>query len=748
MLCREPAQPRGELECADAVDPVVVADVIENLLRGGVVALLAQFAGADVLGDRVVAARDNGTFARLGPVDRLEVLDRVAGAADAQGVLDDRVQVDEHAAAQPLVDDVFADTVARGERAQVGALVGGVVVDVQVGVHGTAGLDVGEEVDERLPLVGEAVRPVGSEVGVRIDHSEQVVDAPLARVVLGVERVALEVEVEVAGARGGQCVQRAGGAHRHGRRTAGGGPGGLCLEVGLDAQRVERRAGDARLLRDGGSGAVVDAGQLAQGRDADGAELRPLRSGEPGHLADVVVGDNLGHAPGAAAAVGDLGVAPGDRLALGHPRAQQPVQPLAAGAQHGRDVVELVAARLAISEDQPHLGVDGDAEPLELLGVGGELQQRGDLRAAGELAVEHAVAAVGHPLEEVGVADEGDRRVVGPGCGAVVAVDEGALHDERHARLQGVERLLRGHLDRGKVAVDARDLEHRIRAPARLGELRAVIGDDGELVSVAERGRAGEHGIGLVEDGGQLAQLGVEVARDGELALGGAREVARRGDEQAGTVVGAGQIHAVSLSEGWGDRGRRQANAASGHGTIVHPRPVVGAPHGGAVDAECAVREPGADQHQGLGRGEQVGLPGLDVRSDGGGQHVGRRVAAGPVDAHRLAGETELDRHRLGVADDLRPALRAVGAVDDEEVVLAMHADQVQEVAQRIPGRQRRRRPAAHAVGVRERLGLRARVCLRARVTLEERHRPGAEVRGLLSAHDVSVPGTSDIRPR
>ena len=147
----------------------------------------------------------------------------------------------------------------------------------------------------------------------------------------------------------------------------------------------------------------------AEGFDAGGAEFGPLGSGEPGDLADVVVGGDLVLAPGAAAAVGDAGVAPRDGRVGGVAVAQQLVQAGASGAQYGRDVVEAVDAPLTIAEDQLHLPVDGDAEPLELLGVRGELQQRGHFRAARELAVLHAVGAVGRPHEEVGVPDEGDR---------------------------------------------------------------------------------------------------------------------------------------------------------------------------------------------------------------------------------------------------------------------------------------------------------------------------------------------------
>ena len=45
----------------------------------------------------------------------------------------------------------------------MGALVGGVVIDVQVGVLLATCLDVVEEGEQGIPFIGEAVRPVGGE---------------------------------------------------------------------------------------------------------------------------------------------------------------------------------------------------------------------------------------------------------------------------------------------------------------------------------------------------------------------------------------------------------------------------------------------------------------------------------------------------------------------------------------------------------------------------------------------------------
>ncbi len=61
-----------------------------------------------------------------------------------------------------------------------------------------------EKVEQRLLLGGEVVRPECGERLVVVDEPEQVVDAPL--LVLEVQRVALEVEVDVAGVGGGQVA--------------------------------------------------------------------------------------------------------------------------------------------------------------------------------------------------------------------------------------------------------------------------------------------------------------------------------------------------------------------------------------------------------------------------------------------------------------------------------------------------------------------------------------------------------------
>ena len=95
--------------------------------------------------DRVVAALHLGVA--LEAVERLDRLDRVARGRGAERLADDAVEVDEHLAAEEVVDLVLARPVLAHQPGQRGALVGGVVVDVQPGVPAAA-LD--EPVDEPL----------------------------------------------------------------------------------------------------------------------------------------------------------------------------------------------------------------------------------------------------------------------------------------------------------------------------------------------------------------------------------------------------------------------------------------------------------------------------------------------------------------------------------------------------------------------------------------------------------------------
>ncbi len=130
----------------------------------------------------------------------LELLQPVARPRGAEAVADDAVEVDEDLAAEEVVELALAGAVAAHQPLERGDLVGGVVVDVQVGV---AREPLVHEVDERLerdPLGLVVVRVERLEVAVDVEDPPEV----LERAVGVPERVALEVEEEVAGRGVGQ----------------------------------------------------------------------------------------------------------------------------------------------------------------------------------------------------------------------------------------------------------------------------------------------------------------------------------------------------------------------------------------------------------------------------------------------------------------------------------------------------------------------------------------------------------------
>ena len=269
-------------------------------------------------------------------------------------------------------------------------------------------------------------------------------------------------------------------------------------------------------------GGVEDAGHVplgcrerVDGGDAGLEERRPLGDAEPRDEQHVAVGLHLEVAGGAAPVELVAGVAPHDRAvfveAFGHDllesRAPQPVD--------GRDVVEAVRARGAVAEEQLDGVGAGHARALELLGVGGELEERGDARPPGELGVLHEVAPVGLAHDEVGEADE-------------ALVGEGRLEDHRRARRERRPRRLDGRCDRGRVAhVGPLDLDDGRPQPGAIHVEHAV------LVLVAHAARAFEHRVFGIGHGIDAAELRVERAQECELALRGLLQVARARDDGA-----------------------------------------------------------------------------------------------------------------------------------------------------------------------------------------------------------------------
>ena len=502
-------QPVAQAQRGEAVVLVVVGDGVELGLGGIRLPGPEQVSGVGVLGDRVGGIVDALTVL-VAHVERFELLDRIAARAHPQALLDHGVEVHEHVVAEQVVDGVFAHTVPGGQREQVGALVRGVVVDVQVGVPGALRGHVSQEVDQGLPFLGVVVRPERTEGAVGLDQAEEVVQAPLRAVGAGgglaVERVALEVEEDVAGVGLGQGAERhrvvdleSGGVGVAG--LPGGKLAGLQLQPGLGADGLHRGV-DQPVDRAGAGGEGLDGVQ-------SGLQQVPAL-GEP-HAGDeqhVAVRLDLHGARRAAPAGGVARVAPPGGLRVGEPFVDQAFEPGAALAIDGQDVAEPMRARASVAEQQVHLLAGADAEPVELVAVRGHLQQGGDLRRAGQLGVVDLVGAVLGAHDEVGEPDE-------------AAVEEGGL--EEHIG-PGAELL-------GRRGCRRRQVPHR-----RAGELDHIAAQPqpfeiAQLVLVAESAGPAQHGVALVGHGLDAAEFAVELLHHGPLAARGCAEVARTEDD-------------------------------------------------------------------------------------------------------------------------------------------------------------------------------------------------------------------------
>ena len=131
------------------------------------------------------------------------------------------------------------------------------------------------------------------------------------------------------------------------------------------------------------------------------AQSLALHGSHPGHEQQVAACDHLGVAGGAATARDDAElaapVAPGDGGALRAERqlavVDEGTQPRAAELEHREDVGDLVHAHRAVAEQQLHPIGARHPEPVELIDVGRELHERGDLGAPRELGVLHDPAA-------------------------------------------------------------------------------------------------------------------------------------------------------------------------------------------------------------------------------------------------------------------------------------------------------------------------------------------------------------------
>ncbi len=187
-------QPVAQGERGDAVLLVVGGDRVQDRP-------VACLDVALVLDDRRTAVLDLGL--PLEVEERLDLLEPVPLDRRRQAALDHLVEIDEDAAAEQVVHLGLARSVAAHQAAQRRDLVLRVVVDVQGGVLDEPGVHAIDEALERPPLARVVIGPQRVEAPADVEHAPEV----LERALLVPERVAFDVEEQVAGRRVGQQRQ-------------------------------------------------------------------------------------------------------------------------------------------------------------------------------------------------------------------------------------------------------------------------------------------------------------------------------------------------------------------------------------------------------------------------------------------------------------------------------------------------------------------------------------------------------------
>ena len=210
-----------------------------------------------------------------GHVQLLDPLQGIRLVRDAQSLPQERVQVDEHLAAQEDVQLVLADGVAAHQALEGPRLVPAVVIDVHYGPAASPLHDEGDELVERAALLLGRMcpqRPIDRLALLFNEDAEQVLQPVLVH-----ERIGLEVQEHVARRRCGQRGEAAGVGGRPGRDqlvpddTVG---VLLKLQPGLCAERLQRKGpypADGRSVRPGEA-------QSGHRRHAGLAEARHLHT--------------------------------------------------------------------------------------------------------------------------------------------------------------------------------------------------------------------------------------------------------------------------------------------------------------------------------------------------------------------------------------------------------------------------------------------------------------------------------------
>ena len=242
-------------------------------------------------------------------------------------------------------------------------------------------------------------------------------------------------------------------------------------------------------------GQVVDRtvvlGQLGDGGDAGVDQPGALSVPQTRDEQDVVGGVDLRVALRAAQAGPRRRVTPPDRPPVAVVAVEEFLQSPAARPVHRHEFSDRVGHHRAVTERELDSVVDGHTVAAQGVGVGGQLQQRGDLGRAGEFGVAQPIGvALQH--QEVGEAQE-------------AAVEHRRLSDHRGAAPHRLAGGVRRGRQRGAAVSRASD-DRGVRA-----EFGAELVEVPLLVVIAEARGAGQQPV-IRCDLGPSAQLGVEGA--------------------------------------------------------------------------------------------------------------------------------------------------------------------------------------------------------------------------------------------
>ena len=384
-------QPVAQPQRGDAVVPVVLGDLVELRLPGGRVPRVAQVARLGVLGDRVGRGRHLALPRLVAHVEGFELLQRVRAAAHPQAAAHGRVQVDEHAVAQQLVDRrprrrragrpagaaPSARTGRSGRRACRGAR------------RGARRRTRGSRRTPASPARGRAPRTAGTSPSASTTpnrYSSPQSAGASAGTVSSVHSGSPSKSKKMSpGSGAGRSLHRARvddlEHERLGRRLL------PHLERRLPAQVGQRRAADPRdRVR-----CSRPAGRWCRSRPPPAARAAstaaPRPGGRPGARRSARRTRRTDRTPGS----GGRPRPPGSRAARCSSSTSS--SRVAALAVQRQQVGQAVARPRPVAQDQVHLVGHGDARGDQLVRVGRQLEQRGDLHAPGQLGVEHRPAA-------------------------------------------------------------------------------------------------------------------------------------------------------------------------------------------------------------------------------------------------------------------------------------------------------------------------------------------------------------------